>query len=102
MRALKIMGWVVVGLVAAVALGLALGFPVMWLWNWLMPAIFGLPVITFWKAVGLLMLSHLLFKSHVSGHGHRDKRHREHWDGFARRVKSAVERESSQPVPGKE
>jgi hypothetical protein len=31
------------------------------LWNWLMPAIFKLPAIGFWQAVGLLVLSWLLF-----------------------------------------
>lgn len=34
----------------------------MWLWNWLMPVIFKLPVIGFWQAVGILILSHILFK----------------------------------------
>ena len=34
---------------------------VMGLWNWLMPAIFGLKAITFWQALGLLFLSKLLF-----------------------------------------
>ena len=34
---------------------------VMALWNWLMPAIFGLTTITFWQAGGLLLLSKLLF-----------------------------------------
>ena len=34
---------------------------VMQLWNWLMPAIFGLPSLTFWQAVGLLALSRILF-----------------------------------------
>jgi hypothetical protein len=40
-----------------------LGFPLMWLWNWLMPNIFGLPFITFWQALGLNALSTILFKS---------------------------------------
>ena len=34
---------------------------VMELWNVLMPAIFKLPVIGFWQALGLLLLSKLLF-----------------------------------------
>ena len=34
----------------------------MWLWNWLMPGIFKLPAIGFWQAVGILLLSHILFK----------------------------------------
>ena len=31
------------------------------LWNLLMPAIFGLPAISFWQALGLLVLSRVLF-----------------------------------------
>jgi Ca2+/H+ antiporter, TMEM165/GDT1 family len=31
------------------------------LWNWLMPALFRLPAISFWQGVGLLALSWLLF-----------------------------------------
>ncbi len=34
---------------------------VMSLWNWLMPALFGWHVITFWQAVGILVLSKILF-----------------------------------------
>jgi hypothetical protein len=37
------------------------GFAVMWLWNWLMPALFGLHVIGYWQALGLLVLSKILF-----------------------------------------
>jgi len=33
----------------------------MWLWNWLMPVIFGLPTIGFWQALGLLVLTSILF-----------------------------------------
>lgn len=40
-----------------------LGLPTMLLWNWLMPAIFGLKAITFWQAVGLNFLTGILFKS---------------------------------------
>jgi len=36
-------------------------FVVMRLWNWLMPPVFGWHVITFWQAVGLLVLSKILF-----------------------------------------
>ena len=38
-----------------------LGFVVMGLWNWLMPALFGLKVIGYWQAMGLLILSKILF-----------------------------------------
>jgi hypothetical protein len=105
MRALRIFGWVMFGLVAATALALALGFPVMWLWNWLMPAIFGLPVISFWQAVGLLVLSHLLLKGHHPGHrhcGHHGPRdHHARWGRFAGRVKCALEADSPGPTDPK-
>ena len=40
-----------------------LGYPLMLLWNWLMPTIFGLPEITLWQAIGLNLISTILFKS---------------------------------------
>jgi hypothetical protein len=46
---------------------------VMGLWNWLMPAIFGLQAITFWQALGLLILSRLLL-GRFHGRGHSN-----HW-----------------------
>jgi hypothetical protein len=36
------------------------GTLVQWLWNWLMPAVFGLGTVTFWQALGLLALSRIL------------------------------------------
>lgn len=44
-------------------LSLLFAYPVMWLWNWLMPAIFHLPTITALQALGLNVLSSFLFKS---------------------------------------
>jgi len=54
-------------------------FAVMWLWNWLMPAIFSLGVITFWQAAGLLILSKILFSG--GGHAHRwhSDRQKKYW-----------------------
>ncbi len=37
------------------------GFVVMSLWNALLPPILGVPVISFWQALGLLVLSRILF-----------------------------------------
>jgi hypothetical protein len=37
------------------------GAVVMGLWNWLTPALFGWHTITFWQAIGLLLLSKILF-----------------------------------------
>ena len=39
------------------------GAPLMLLWNWLMPTIFGLPEIGFLQACGLQLLATILFKS---------------------------------------
>jgi hypothetical protein len=58
---------------------------VMLLWNWLMPAIFDLREISFWEALGILVLSKILFGGHWgkrgrcgcggghSSHGWKDK-----------------------------
>jgi hypothetical protein len=47
--------------VAGTAVIALFGFVVMSLWNWLMPAIFGLRLIGFWQALGLVILSKILF-----------------------------------------
>ena len=38
------------------------GAPLMVLWNWIMPTIFGLPEIGFWQACGLQLLATILIK----------------------------------------
>jgi len=45
----------------AVLAGGIFSFVVMWLWNRLMPILFGLHVLSFWQALGLLILSKILF-----------------------------------------
>ncbi len=45
---------------------LIIGLPVMWLWNWLMPSIFGLTKISFLQALGLSLLGNMLFNSGAS------------------------------------
>ena len=65
----------IVGIVIFIALG---GAVVMLLWNWLAPALFGLQLITFWQAIGLLALCRILFGgfgggSHRSHSGRRIK-----------------------------
>lgn len=56
---------VMVGFVALAAL--LVSWPVMALWNWLMPEIFGLKTITWTQALGLIALSSLLFKTRNPG-----------------------------------
>jgi hypothetical protein len=35
-----------------------------WIWNGVVPAVFGLKTITFWQAVGILVLASILFGGH--------------------------------------
>jgi hypothetical protein len=52
----------------------AVSFVVMALWNWLVPAITGWRTIDFWQALGLLVLSRLLFGLRMGfGWGHRGR-----------------------------
>mgnify|MGYP001126950129 CR=1 FL=1 len=53
--------FVILWLVVAAGIGAI----VMLLWNWLMPVIFGLPALSLWQALGLLVLMRILFGSSV-------------------------------------
>jgi hypothetical protein len=53
----------------AAVLGVA-GVVVMSLWNWLIPALFGGPVLRFWQAIGLLALTRILVGRVGRGPGH--------------------------------
>jgi len=41
------------------------------LWNGLLPSLFGFPAVTFWQALGLLVLSRVLFGGFGHGFGRR-------------------------------
>lgn len=56
------------------------GFFTMSLWNWLMPVVFGLKMIGFWQALGLLVLARILFGGLRGGPGRH--RIREKWAGM--------------------
>jgi len=70
--------WVARGLKIAFFALLAvtvLSFVVMALWNWIIPPVTGWKAIDFWQALGLLVLSRILFGLRVGfGFGHRG-----HW-----------------------
>jgi len=70
MRVFKVLKVIAIVIVAAVVLGLVVEH----LWNWLMPAIFGLRTIGYWQAVGLLLLSKILLGG-FHKHGGRGGRH---------------------------
>lgn len=61
-----------IALLAAAVFSLA----TMSLWNWLMPALFGLRAISFWQALGLLVLSRILLGGFRGRPGHAM-----HWRG---------------------
>ncbi len=67
------LGVVLLGAVAVAVFGLV----VMSLWNWLMPAILGLKAISYWQAMGLLVLSRILLGG-FHRHHHPGFRHRKH------------------------
>jgi hypothetical protein len=67
-------GWIILGIIGFTAFAFLFGAVVMWLWNWLMPVIFHLGVISYWQAVGLAILGRLLFGSFHHG-AHSKGRH---------------------------
>jgi len=78
--------WVVKGaalLALAIAAIAVLSLVVMSLWNWLVPSLFRGPALQYWQAVGLLLLSRILFGSlrgRGGWHGHwRARMWRERW-----------------------
>jgi hypothetical protein len=54
-------GKVLLMILAAVVFIAVGGQVVLHLWNWLLPPLFGWRVITFWQALGLLLLCRILF-----------------------------------------
>jgi len=80
-RVFKIAGMAIGGIAVAVLLAFVFGYVVMWLWNWLMPGLFGLKAITYWQAWGLIVLAKIFFSGgHGSGyHGHHGYGHGRHW-----------------------
>jgi hypothetical protein len=63
----EIVGIVIFGIIAITGLAILFGFVLMWLWNWLMPEIFGLTTINYWQAVGLFILLKILLGGCGSG-----------------------------------
>jgi len=57
----RIIGTVIKVLILAPIVIFICGEIVLHLWNWLLPALFHFPAITFWQALGLMVLSWILF-----------------------------------------
>jgi len=75
MKTLRIIGMVLVGLIFVVLFALAFGFLVKWIWNVLMPDLFGLKEITYWQAFGMVILAKLLFGAFGTRHHDHGERH---------------------------
>lgn len=78
-RLLRVLKIALFGSLAVVAVS----FVVMGLWNVLMPSIFAVRSITFWQALGLLVLSKLLFggfRPYSGGGRHWRRRMIERWE----------------------
>jgi len=67
----KIVKFIVLALIALTLLSVV----VMLLWNALIPEIFGGPVLGFWQAAGLLLLSHILLRGWTPWRHHNGWRH---------------------------
>jgi len=76
--------WTAIGVAATaamIALLLVVAVVVLLLWNQLVPELFHGPTLRYPQALGLLILSRLLFGGLRGGHGHwRQRRWRERWE----------------------
>jgi hypothetical protein len=78
-RVLRVLKFIVIA-IAALAV---FGFVTMHLWNWLTPVLFGWKLIGFWQAVGLVILSRILFggfRGRPGSGGHWRYRMMERWE----------------------
>jgi hypothetical protein len=79
----------VVKIIGKVAMGIGFlslyTFLVMQLWNCLMPSVFGLPILTFFQSLGLIVLLKLLFLGNGWGGHHRKEHFLEHRFGNHKR-----------------
>ena len=70
----------IVGILLFIFIG---GEIVLHLWNWLLPPLFGWRLITFWQALGILVLCRILFGGsgwHRSGRSNYRRRMAERWE----------------------
>lgn len=95
-KAARIGKWVVLGLCLATLFALLFGFLVTWLWNALMPEIFGLGTIGYWQAVGLVILAKLLFGG---GEHHGPPRRFKAWHHHKSNARAGGEYAPIPPIP---
>ena len=87
----------ILGILIFTAIG---GGVVMLLWNWLAPALFGLRLITFWQAIGLLALCRILFGGFgLGGGGHRSGSRRRMEGRIRERIRERMDERWEQMTP---
>jgi hypothetical protein len=92
--------WIFFAPLALVALALFIfvgGALVMLLWNWLLPPLFGWPVVTFWQALGLLALCRILFGGFARHGGYRSYRTPEERERMRQRLRARFGFSGSDP-----
>lgn len=70
----------ILGMLLFIAIG---GWIVQYLWNWLLPSLFGWREVSFWQALGMLVLCRILFGgfgSHGSGRSRIRRRMEERFE----------------------
>ena len=66
----------------------------MLLWNWLVPSLFGGPVITYVQSLGLLILAKILFGGFGKSFGdHRRSRSHYYWKKFGEKLENMTPEE---------
>lgn len=92
--------WILKGIKIAIMVLIfitAMSYVVMMLWNWLMPAVFSLGMITFWQALGILVLAKVLFGFGRSGWGHHGHHHWKHGEASMWKAKMKEKLEGMTP-----
>jgi len=96
----RIAKWIAIGIAGVIGITIFIflgGKVVQLLWNWLLPPLFGVPAVTFWQGLGLLVLSRILFGGLGRG-GHRGPRgpySREDKERFKARIRERWGRAST-------
>ncbi|SNR26229.1 hypothetical protein SAMN04488009_0474 [Maribacter sedimenticola] len=76
-KTFKIFFYILLG----IGIAFLVGYIFMRLWNWLMPYLFGLPEVDYWMALGILLLSKIIF-GFGGGNGSGNSKKKKKKDGF--------------------
>lgn len=62
----KIVTYTILSFFAVLIVGLVMVLPLMWLWNYVMPSIFGLPEISYLQMLALYYIVQFLFRTNIT------------------------------------